>query len=127
MTSKIITDYHVGALDAYGYHRYSAEPRDYDGTPYFCTRCDKPAVGRQAAKDMGVHSRCRCHHLKRVVESKDAAMARRAHWLLKEEFDPSELTSATASRDRYKWLSDRILLGTMYHGDILTPSTKEKK
>lgn len=109
------------------------EPREFNGEPYFCTRCKKPALSHLAA---GGKHRCRCHHLKRVKETKAAAMERRAHWLLKREFDP-ELLSAKAQfllhRDmmnqmiRTQWSKDLDAeFKTLIYGGSIT-NNEEKK
>lgn len=61
---------------------YRQDPPKYSGEPWLCTRCKQPMV----KASMGV-KRCECRHDVRQRETKQAAMERRAHWLLKREFD----------------------------------------
>lgn len=58
------------------------DPPRYCGEPMICTVCQQLMV----KASMGV-KRCECRHDERQRETKQAAMERRAHWLLKREFD----------------------------------------
>jgi hypothetical protein len=124
------------------YDRYWHDPIRYNGRPYLCTRCEKPMVQRAVAG--GDDTRCRCRHDVRQKESKQQAMERRAHWLLKREFEPDPVvihdwqSSALVfdvdaysakvlehyNRVDFAKMEER-LAGTVLYGDVVTD--KEKK
>jgi hypothetical protein len=104
------------------------DPIRYNGNPYLCTRCEKPMVARCVAGSDD--NRCICHHAKRQKETKQQAMERRAHWLLKKEFDPDpawadeayKVDFAEIEKSMSQHLSDAMLYG--WHG---VTNNKEKK
>lgn len=75
---------------------YRQEPPQYSGKPLICTVCQQPMV----KAIMGV-KRCECRHDVRQRETKQAAMERRAHWLLKKEFDPEYAVIRDWPTDRH--------------------------
>lgn len=94
------------AQDYGGYSDYT--PSLYSGKPFSCAVCDKV----HPVKANWMNHPCEC--ASPVLETKEAAMERRAHWLLKKEFAPPELINWPGTVDhsvlheiRDSYLSDR--------------------
>lgn len=66
------------------YPRETSRPsrNEYDGEPFFCVKCH-----RRLAAERGQKSGSCLMHKTCEFETREAAMERRAHWLLKAEFD----------------------------------------
>lgn len=70
------------------YPRETSRPprNEYDGEPFFCVKCNLPLASPDGGQKSGS---CLMHNDQFetcVLETREAAMERRAHWLLKEEF-----------------------------------------
>lgn len=81
---ELMGDYWEQAMSRVQRH----DPPKYNGEPYFCIKCNKPCVSQAVAQGS---PRCECRHDVRQRETAEAAMQRRAHWLLKREFDAPDV------------------------------------